>query len=264
MSNDSDSPASQRSFIMEAFLDNENTDELPPRQDGHCVSYLEETKPPSRTFLPQKFREKWTRAAFAVSIASFFVTVIFSFVSFFASKTTESSSIFASAFDGILGAFNSLVVAWRFRDSLNSDITPKREKVATLGIAVTFLASGSATIAIAILRLLSNDHPEKPDELIIILGASFVSYFTLAPMQDCIANKLKSPSLRAAAIDSWLAAAMSLGVLITTCIYRQVGTSVWFLDHSVAIFIGLLSLIYGICLVVHIALNGKNRNGKLC
>ena len=263
MSHGSDSPVSQRSSIMEAFLDNENTDMLPP-QDGHCVSYLEETKLPSRTFLPQKFREKWTRAAFAVSIASFFVTVIFSFVSFFASKTTESSSIFASAFDGILGAVNSLVVAWRFRDSLNSDITPKREKVATLGIAVTFLASGSATIAIAILRLLSNDHPEKPDDLIIILGVSFVSYFVLAPIQDCIAKKLKSPSLRAAAIDSWLAAAMSSGVLITTCIYRQVGTSVWFLDHSVAIFIGLLSLIYGLCLVMHIALNGKNGNGKLC
>ena len=105
---------------------------------------------------------------------------------------------------------------------------------------------------------------EKPDDLIIILGVSFVSYFVLAPIQDCIAKKLKSPSLRASAIDSWLAAAMSSGVLITTCIYRQVGTSVWFLDHSVAIFIGLLSLIYGLSLVMHITLNGKNGNGKLC
>ena len=262
MSSGDDSPTSQRSFTMSAFTD--DGDDKQPLQDKHCVSYLEETQAPSKTFLPQKFRERWSRAAFAVSMASFVVTVIFSFVSFFASKTTESSSIFASAFDGMLGAFNSLVVAWRFRDVLNGDVQPKREKIATLGIGVTFLASGSATVAIAILRLLSGDHPEKPDDLIIILGTSFMSYFILALIQDCIASKLKSPSLRASAVDSWLAAALSLGVLITTLIYRQVGTKVWFLDHSLAIFIGFLSLVYGIHLVVEITLSGKNGNGKLC
>jgi len=245
---------------MEAFTDDE--DDKQPLKDKHCVSYLEETKAPSNTFLPQKFREKWSRAAFAVSIASLFVTITFSMVSFVASKTTESSSIFASAFDGILGAFNSIVVAWRFRDVLNGEITPKREKIATLGIAVTFLGSGSATIAIATLRLLARDHPEKPDELIIILGASLVCYFNLALVQDCIAKKLDSPSLRASAVDSWLAAGMSVGVLISTFIYRQVGTNVWFLDHSVAILIGFLSLIYGIHLVMDIALAGKL--AKLC
>lgn len=245
---------------MEAFTDDE--DDKQPLKDKHCVSYLEETKAPSNTFLPQKFREKWSRAAFAVCIASFFVTIAFSMVSFAASKTTESSSIFASAFDGILGAFNSLVVAWRFRDAMNGEITPKREKIATLGIAVTFLASGSATVAIAVLRLLAHDHPEKPDELIIILGASFACYFNLALVQDCIAKKLGSSSLRASAVDSWLAAAMSAGVLVSTFIYRQVGKSLWFLDHSVAILIGFLSLIYGIHLIMDIALGGKL--SKLC
>lgn len=245
---------------MEAFT--EVDDDKQPLKDKHCVSYLEEIKVPSDTFLPQKFREKWSRAAFAVCIASFFITIAFSMVSFVASKTTESSSIFASAFDGALGAFNSLVVAWRFRDVLNGEVTPKREKIATLGVAVTFLGSGSATVAIAILRLLAHDHPEKPDELIIILAASLVCYFNLALVQDCIAKKLDSLSMRASAVDSWLAAAMSIGVLVSTFIYRQVGRSVWFLDHSVAILIGFFSLIYGIHLVIDIAFGGKL--AKLC
>ena len=245
---------------MEAFTDDE--DDKQPLKDKHCVSYLEETKPPSNAFLPLKFREKWSRAALLVSIASFIVTITFSIVSFVASQSTDSSSIMASAFDGLLGSFNSLVVAWRFRDFLNGDIAPKREKIATLGIAVTFLGSGSATVAIAVLRLLARDYPEKPDELIIILGASLVCYFNLAVVQDCIAKKLESPSLRASGIDSWLAAAMSAGVLLSTFTYRQVGTKVWFLDHSVAILIGFLSLIYGIHLVMDIALGGKL--AKLC
>lgn len=254
------SPTSERSFAMEAFADDE--DDKQPLKNKHCVSYLEESSVPENTLLPQKFRERWSRAALAVSIVSFFVTVTFSIVSFFASKTTESSSILASAFDAILGCFNSLVVAWRFRDILNGEIAPRREKIATLGIAVTFLASGSATVAIAILRLLARDHPEKPDVLIIILGASFVCYFNVALVQGCISKKLQSPSLRASAVDSWFAAAMSVGVLISTFIYRQAGTSAWFLDHSVAILIGFLSFIYGVHLITDIALGGKLT--KLC
>ena len=252
MESRSSSPSSQRSLTMEAFTD-EDEDGKQPLKDKHCVSYLEETKAPSNTFLPQKFREKWSRAAFMVSLASLIVTLAFSFVSFLASKSTESSSIFASALDGILGAFNSLAVAWRFRDVSNGEIAPKREKIATLGIAVTFTISGSATIAIAILRLMAQDHPEKPDELIIILAASSVCYFFLALVQDCISQKLESSSLKASAIDSWLAAALSVGVLVSTFVYRQVGTSVWFLDHSVAVFIGFVSLLYGIHLIVEIA-----------
>lgn len=261
MASSSDSPSSQRSLTMEAFTD-EDDKEKQPLKDKHCVSYLEETKAPSRTFLPQKFREKWSRAALMVSVASLFVTLTFSLLSFVASKSTESSSIFASAFDGLLGAFNSLAVAWRFRDVSNGEIAPKREKIAALGIAVTFLLSGSATIATAILHLMARDHPEKPDELIIILAASLTCYFFLALVQDCIAKKLESISLKAAAIDSWLAAAMSLGVLVSTFIYRQVGKSVWLLDHSVAVFIGCLSVIYGIHLIMKIAFCEKL--SKLC
>lgn len=258
MESGNSSPSSQRSVTMEAFTD-EDEDDKQPLKDKHCVSYLEETKAPNNTFLPQKFREKWSRAAFMVSIASLVVTLAFSSVSFVASKSTESSSIFASALDGILGAFNSLAVAWRFRDVSNGEIAPKREKIATLGIALSFTISGSATIAIAILRLMTQDYPEKPDQLIIILGASFVCYFFLALVQDCISKKLDSSSLKASAIDSWLAAALSIGVLVSTFVYRQVGTSVWFLDHSVAIFIGFVSLLYGIHLIVEIAFCRKLR-----
>ena len=252
MASGSDSPSSQRSLTMEAFNDEDEEDKQ-PLKDKHCVSYLEETKAPRETFLPQKFREKWSRAALMVSIASLFVTLTFSLVSFIASNTTESSSIFASALDGILGAFNSLAVAWRFRDVSNGEIAPKRERIATLGIALTFTISGSATVAIAILRLMARDRPEKPDEIIIILAASFTCYFFLALVQDCIAKKLDSSSLKASAVDSWLAAAMSIGVLVSTFVYRQVGKDVWFLDHSVAILIGFLSLIYGIHLIVETA-----------
>lgn len=261
MESGSDSPSSQRSLTMEAFTDEDEEDKQ-HLLDKHCVSYLEETKAPIRTFLPQKFREKWSRAAFMASIASLLVTVAFSLLSFVASKSTESSSIFASALDGIMGAFNSLAVAWRFRDASNGELAPKREKISAFGIAVTFMLSGSATIAIAILHLMAKDYPEKPDELIIILASSFSCYFFLALVQDCIAKKLDSISLKASAIDSWLAAGMSLGVLVSTFIYRRVGKSVWMLDHSVALFIGFISVIYGIHLIFQIVFCAKLP--KLC
>ena len=248
------SPESQRSLTMEAFSEEEENQ--PYKQSNDCVSYLEETDIPTKTFLPQKFREKWSRAALCVSVVSLLVTFAFSVVSFVASNTTESSSIFASALDGILGAFNSGIVAWRFRDVLNGELTPTREKKATVGLAVTFLMSGSATVAIAIIHLLKKDYPEKPDELIVILSASSVCYLVLAVVQDCISKKLESLCLKASAVDSWLAAGMCVGVLVATFIYRQAGRDLWFLDHSVAVIIGFISLVYGIHLVIQIAFCG--------
>ena len=254
-SNRSVSPASSgRSSSLDEAFDDENAPEEEPTADKNCVSYTYEEMTRKQTFsaLPQKQRERWSRAALGVSISAILATLTFSFASFMVSRETESSSIFASAFDAFLGALSSLIVAWRFRDVKNGDVAPVREKTATLGIAVSFIASGIATIISSSVHLSQGDHPRKPNELIVILSASLVCFTLLGYVQQCISSKLDSQCLRTAAVDSWLAAALSAGILASTFVYRQERPDLWFLDHTVALLIGTVSTIYGTKLVVEI------------
>ena len=234
------------SSLDEAF--NEEHAEKQPIVDRECVSYTYEES--SKMILSQKLREKWSRAALGVSLFAILVTIGISLASFMVCKETESSSIFASAFDTMLGAFSSLVVAWRFRDVKNGEVAPAREETATLGIALSFVVSGIAVITTSVLHLAHGDHPERADELISILGTSLVCFSTLGYVQNCISSKLHSQCLKTAAIDSWLAAAMSAGILVSTFIYRQTQPDLWFTDHLIALLIGVTSCVYGLKLAI--------------
>lgn len=217
----------------------------------HCFSYLDDEESQENEklqALPRRVCERWSRAALVISVISICTTLGFGIASFAESRVTSSSSMFASAFDAILGSFNSIIVAWRFRDTLNGKVAPKREKAACFVIALSFIIGGVCTGTESSFRLTHRDHPNKPDVLLIILSASFICYLLLFYAQNCIALKLKSASMKAAAVDSALAALMSLGIFASTYVYR-VHPELWYLDHSVALILGLISTIYGLKLL---------------
>ncbi|XP_048583893.1 transmembrane protein 163-like [Nematostella vectensis] len=243
-SSTSESCASFESSLMDAFK--EGTQKV---NNKDVVSFLDEDET-ERPFLSQKAREKWCRAAFTISILAIVISLLFSLSSFFVSGQTESSSVFASAFDSLLGTMSSVAVAWRFRDSKNGEIGHKRESIATLGIALSFITTGIATVATSVIHLTDSIHPRKPDEMLIVLTCSLLVFFVLAWVQNCIAKKVNSDSLRAAAVDYAMASAMAFGILISTYVYRENKPRLWWLDHSVALSLGAVSAAYGIYLVV--------------
>ena len=242
-------------------LQDENENLAKQKTVGHCVFYLDdEEKKENEVFqaLPRRARERWSRAALAVSVVSVCTTLGFSVASFAASRVTSSSSMFASAFDALLGSFNWIIVAWRFRDSLNGKVAPRREKSACFVIALSFIIGGVCMGTESSFRLADHTHPHKPDILLIILSSSFICYMLLFYAQNCIALKLRSASMKAAAVDSALAALMSIGIFASTYVYR-IHPRLWYLDHSLALSLGLISLIYGIKLLVDVTCCKKER-----
>lgn len=234
------------------------------QQEKDLVSYLYEPNDNEEVsdYLPKKQREKWSRVAFWLSIFSVFVSVVFSLASFLVSSQTDSSSVFASAFDALLGTVSSIAVAWRFRDMLNGGTRGlKRERIATVGIGVGFVATGVATVADSIIHLVDNTHPCKTNKMLIILTCSLVAFLTLSYAQTCISKKLDSQSLRAASADNALAGAMSFGILISTFVYQS-AKSVWWLDHSIALFLGVISGGYGLHLFLITVICNKELFGE--
>ena len=217
---------------------------------GCASSYLVEERENGKT-LPHKFRQRWTKAASLLALVSFIAATGFSLASFITSQATESSAVFAAGFDAFFAAINVVAVCWRFRDELNGEIGPMREKKATSVIAITFIFGGIATIVIALYHLEIKDHPEKTGEMMVVLGVGFVIYTILAFLQCYVAKMLQSSSMRALSVDSALAAAMSIGLLGSAGIYSEVN-KLWYLDHAVATVLGAVSLIYGVILGIEV------------
>lgn len=214
------------------------------------VSYMDDSD--DSELVPEKVKRKTRlcRQAFWLSVFSGIVTLAFSLASFFISSDTASSSIFANAFDAFLGTISSVAVAWRFRDQLNGGVvTIQRERIATFGIGLSFIATGIATIAASVVHLTETVHLHKPQELLIILWCSLAAFMSLAYVQYCLASKLNSQSMCAASADSAMAATMSFGIVTSTYIYRVWPKQLWWLDHAVACFLGTISAIYGIYLL---------------
>lgn len=229
----------------------DNDEDQVDKSRGCASSYLVEERENDKKTLPHKFRQRWTKAASLLALVSFIAAVGFSIASFITSQTTESSAVFAAGFDAFFAAINVIAVCWRFRDELNGEIGPMREKKATSVISITFIFGGIATIVIALYHLEIKDHPEKTGEMMIVLGVGFVIYTILALLQCYVAKMLESSSMKALSVDSALAAAMSIGLLGSAGIYSEVN-KLWYLDHVVATVLGTVSLIYGIILGIEI------------
>lgn len=233
------------------ILSSESEDEDVKSSRGCASSYLVEERETSKKTLPYKFRKRWTKAAALLAIVSFVTAVGFSLASFIISQSTESSAVFASGFDALFAAVNVVAVCWRFRDELNGEIGPLREKKAVSVIAITFVFGGIAIVVIGLYHLKIKDHPLKTREMMIVLTVGFVLYTFLAVFQCYVAKMLQSSSMKALAVDSALAAAMCIGLLGASCIYLEV-KSLWYLDHAVATVLGVVSLVYGIILGIEV------------
>lgn len=235
----------------ETALSSASEEEMVDNYGGCASSYLVEERESSKKLLPQSFRTRWTKAASALAIISFIATTGFSVAAFITSQETESSAVFAAGFDAFFAAINVVAVCWRFRDDLNGDIGPKREKKAASVIAVTFILGGAATVGISLYHLKINDHPKKTDEMVIVLGVGFVIYLIFCLLQCHIAALLQSVSMKALSVDSGLAAAMDAGLLLSSWIFHE-KRNLWFLDHTFAGILGVISLVYGFILIIKI------------
>lgn len=218
-----------------------------------CVSFTEEEEDENKpeNLLQVRERQKWRKAALAVTIASLTASLILSGASFYASSTTDSSSVLASAMDLFLAVFTACIVIWRFRDKRNGKIGPTRERQGSIAFGIAFIVDATITIVVSAKHLMEEAKPNDSDIMWpSLLGSCFV-YCILAGMELWISEKLRSPVLVALSIDDGLTDGLLLALAVNEFIQNKL-PYLWYLDHSVAIGVSLIILFCGLKILVEI------------
>ena len=224
-----------------------------------CVSPYDDEDRKRNIKLSAQEKQRWRRAALAVSFASMYVTLMLAIASFVSSGISESSAAFAVAFDAMLGVVSSGVIVWRFYHGVNGVLGPEKERKACLVIAVCFIMSAIMMCARAIEFLVSDMEPRQTITLILISVIGFLCYSAFFWLKFRIADKLQSLALRIDSIDSACGAAMALGLIISTIIYSEMH-STWWLDSGIALAIAFVTFCYG-CLIIFKVMWKKDKFG---
>ena len=236
-----------RNFIAEFSPITDRKDELEKPGDKHCVSIMDENllKDHVKRKIPDHVRKRWTKAAIWVTVICILVSLAITIASFQSAGSYDSSSALALAFDAANAFLCSSVVLWRFKSSKNGNLGLKKERITCVVFAVSFILSGILTTALSIKRIIEEDHPTKTVSVAAILGVGCTLYFMLAALQCYISRKLHSSAMLGSALDSGLSAALMVGLLISDCCYILAHRDLWYLDHSMAILISLISILCG-------------------
>ena len=247
------SPNISKKFIAEFPPIN---DELEKPGNRPCVSFMDENfmKDPTKRKIPEHVKQRWRRAAIWVTVVCIVVSFSIAIGSFQAAGAYDSSSALALAFDCANALLCSLVVLWRFKSTENGSLGYKRERIACLVFATSFVLTGALTAALSIKRIVVKDHPTKTFCIVAVLSVGCFLYTLLAAVQCYVSKKLRSSAMLGSCIDSGLSAGLMFGLLISDCTFLLAHTDLWYLDHSMAILISIVSILCGVQIFVEILL----------
>lgn len=229
------------------------TDELDKKGSTPCISFMDEDLMIDHTKkMPEHMKQRWRRAAIWVTVFCIVVSFIITIASFRAAGAYDSSSALALAFDCANAFLCSFVVLWRFKTAKNGSLGYKRERISCLVFATSFIVSGTLTAGLSIKRIVEKDHPTKTFCIVAVLSVGCFLYTLLAVMQCYVSKKLLSSAMLGSCIDSVLSAALMFGLLVSNCAFLLVHTDLWYLDHSMAILVALVTILCGLQILVEL------------
>ena len=248
-------PKVSRNFTVVAEI-SPDKNELEKEKAGNtpCVSVMDEniSKDRAKRKLPEQTRKRWRKAAVWVTVICILVSLSLTIASFKSADAYDSSSALALAFDTANALVCSLVLLWRFKGTENGSLGHKRERIACLAFAVSFISTGLLTTGLSIKKIVEKDHPKKTFCTLVILSVGCTLYFMLAAVQCFISKKLHSSAMLGSSLDSGLSAALMVGLLASDCTYVFAHTDLWYLDHSMAILVSTVSLLAGTQILVEV------------
>ena len=229
--------------------------DTPQAEQYPCVSPLDDfdrEKTPSPAEL-----HRWRRLAIILCSVSIFLTFLLSLASFVCGSISGSSATFAIAFDAFLAIVSSSVVVWRFCYRGEAKDSLKKERRACGVIAFCFIVSAILICSDSIVTLIYKERPQRPDSTLALAIVNTLVYSLLFLGKYSVAEKLHSAALRADSIDAITGAGTAFSVVISTIICEKVQDA-WYIDASVAQVIGILTLAYGVQLLVSVIYNFRN------
>ncbi|XP_028837672.1 transmembrane protein 163 isoform X1 [Denticeps clupeoides] len=192
----------------------------------------------------QSYRKK----ALWVSWLSIVVTLILAIAAFTVSVMRHSASAFGFAFDATLDVLSSMIVLWRYSNAAAVH-SAHREYIACVILGVVFILSAITILVKAIHDLATKLLPEVDDFLYSVSIISGIVCTTLAVFKFLLGRVLTSRALVTDGFNSLVGGIMGFSILISAEVFKHEPT-VWYLDGTIGVLIGLIILAYGVKLLV--------------
>ncbi|KAM8934838.1 transmembrane protein 163 [Pelodytes ibericus] len=192
----------------------------------------------------QDYRKK----ALWVSWISIVVTLVLAIAAFTVSVMRYSASSFGFAFDAVLDVLSSAIVLWRYSNAAAVHSAHK-EYIACVILGVIFLVSALCIVVKAIHDLSIRMLPEVDDFLFSVSILSGILCSLLAAVKFMLGRVLTSRALITDGFNSLVGGIMGFSILLSAEVFKH-NSTVWYLDGSIGILIGLIIMAYGVKLLV--------------
>ncbi|XP_042640262.1 transmembrane protein 163 isoform X2 [Tyto alba] len=159
-----------------------------------------------------------------------------------------SASSFGFAFDATLDVLSSAIVLWRYSNAAAVH-SAHREYIACVILGVIFLLSSICIVIKAIHDLAKKVLPEVDDFLYSVSVLSGILCTVLAVIKFMLGKILTSRALITDGFNSLVGGIMGFSILLSAEVFKH-NSSVWFLDGSIGVLIGLTIFAYGIKLLI--------------
>ncbi|KAE8581503.1 hypothetical protein XENTR_v10024812 [Xenopus tropicalis] len=201
----------------------------------------------SSTRLKPHEAQNYRKKALWVSWLSIAVTLILAIAAFTVSVMRYSASSFGFAFDAVLDVLSSAIVLWRYSNAAAVH-SAHREYMACCILGAIFVLSSICIISKAIHDLAIRVLPEVDGFLFSVSILSGILCSLLAAIKFMLGKVLTSRALITDGFNSLVGGIMGFSILLSAEVYKH-NASVWYLDGSVGILIGLIIMGYGIKLL---------------
>uniref|UniRef100_A0A8B9BFC4 Transmembrane protein 163 n=7 Tax=Neognathae TaxID=8825 RepID=A0A8B9BFC4_9AVES len=202
----------------------------------------------SSTRLKPHEAQSYRKKALWVSWVSIIVTLALAVAAFTVSVMRYSASSFGFAFDATLDVLSSAIVLWRYSNAAAVH-SAHREYIACVILGVIFLLSSICIVIKAIHDLAKKVLPEVDDFLYSVSVLSGILCTVLAVIKFMLGKVLTSRALITDGFNSLVGGIMGFSILLSAEVFKH-NSSVWFLDGSIGVLIGLTIFAYGIKLLI--------------
>ncbi|KAM9124008.1 transmembrane protein 163 [Pangshura tecta] len=202
----------------------------------------------SSTRLKPHEAQSYRKKALWVSWVSIVVTLALAVAAFTVSIMRYSASSFGFAFDAILDVLSSVIVLWRYNNAAAVH-SAHREYIACVILGVIFLLSAVCIVVKAIHDLTMKLLPEVDDFLFSVSILSGILCSILAVIKFMLGKVLTSRALVTDGFNSLVGGVMGFSILLSAEVFKH-NASVWYLDGSIGILMGLTILAYGVKLLI--------------
>ncbi|XP_048885888.1 transmembrane protein 163-like [Brienomyrus brachyistius] len=202
----------------------------------------------SSTRLKPHEAQSYRKKALWVSWISIVVTIILAITSFTVSFMRYSASAFGFAFDATLDVLSSIIVLWRYSNAAAIH-SAQREYMACAILGVVFILSSLCIMGKAIHDLSTKLLPEVGSLLFSVSIMSGMVCTALAVVKFMLGKVLTSRALITDGFNSLVGGIMGFSILISAEVFKHHPT-VWYLDGTTGVLIGLIILAYGVKLLI--------------